>query len=88
MFTIYILYSIKDRRLYVGCTTNVSKRVKRHNYGEVQATKSRRPLVLIHSEIFENKGEAFQRERFLKSLWGARAKKKILREWLDKDQMF
>jgi putative endonuclease len=88
MFTVYILYSTKDRRLYVGCTTNIDKRVKRHNYGEVAATKSRRPLVLIHSETFNDKGEAFQRERFLKSLWGAREKKKILREWSDNNKMF
>ncbi len=77
-YFVYILLSSKDHKLYVGCTTNLEKRLVRHNNGAVQATKSRRPLSLIHSEKFEDKTEAFNRERFLKSLWGAREKKKIL----------
>ena len=82
VYAVYILYSEKDKRLYVGCTSNVSKRLEKHVAGEVPATKSRRPLVLIREEIFQNKGEAFKRERFLKSLWGAREKKKFLREYI------
>ncbi|HCC04888.1 TPA: excinuclease ABC subunit C [Patescibacteria group bacterium] len=82
MFRVYILLSQKDKKLYVGCTSNLEKRFKRHLDGYVQATKNRRPLVLIHSEQYDNKGEAFQRERFLKSLWSAREKKKILEKYL------
>jgi len=81
---VYILYSEKDNKLYVWCTNNFEKRVERHNLGYVPVTKHRRPLVLIHSENFKNKADAFQRERFLKSLWGARTKKKILKEYLKK----
>ncbi|MEK7134676.1 MAG: GIY-YIG nuclease family protein [Patescibacteria group bacterium] len=83
MFCIYILYSGKDKKLYVGCTNNLSKRLRRHENGHVSATKYRRPLTLIHSETYENKSEAFQRERFLKSLWGAREKKKIFKKYLE-----
>ncbi len=81
MYFVYILFSEKDKRLYVGCTSNLSERFKNHSNGEVMATKNRRPLVLIHMEEFSDKGEAFDRERFLKSLWGAREKKRILSEW-------
>lgn len=81
-YAVYVLYSQKDKRLYVGCTSDLQKRLKRHLTGQVEATKRRRPLVLIHSEEHENKGDAFNRERFLKSLWGAREKKKILLRWL------
>jgi putative endonuclease len=81
-YCVYILYSEKDKRLYVGCTVDVKKRVQRHDRGEVQSTRYRRPLVLIHSEEFDAKTEAFARERFLKSLWGAREKKKILGNYL------
>ncbi|MBI2086961.1 MAG: GIY-YIG nuclease family protein [Candidatus Zambryskibacteria bacterium] len=77
-YFVYILLSLKDKKLYVGCTTNLEKRLIRHNNGAVFATKSRRPLELIYSEKFESKTEAFNRERFLKSLWGARFKKKVL----------
>ena len=83
MFYVYILYSLKDKKLYVGCTNNLIKRFERHKNGHVLATKYRRPLELIHSEIFKNKTEAFQRERFLKSLWGAREKKKILTRYVN-----
>jgi len=82
-YFVYILFSENDKKLYTGCTNNLEKRLKRHNDGNVKATCFRRPLVLIHSEKFEHKGNAFNRERFLKSLWGAREKKKILKEYLE-----
>lgn len=83
-YTVYILFSLKDKRLYVGCTNNIEDRIKRHNAGNVQATRFRRPVVLIHEEKFENKTNAFNRERFLKSLWGAREKKNILKKFLER----
>lgn len=82
VYKVYILYSLKDHKLYVGCTTNIDKRLIKHNNGGVLATRYRRPLVLIFSEKFDNKADAFNRERFLKSLWGAREKKKILQQYL------
>jgi len=81
-YTVYILYGQKDHRLYVGCTSNIESRLKRHQSGQVAATTNRRPICLIHTEKFESKADAFNRERFLKSLWGAREKKKILLRWL------
>lgn len=81
--TVYILYSRKDGKLYVGCTSNIEERLKRHESGHVRATAHRRPLTLIKVEIFDVKREAFKRERYLKSLWGAREKKKILLEYLE-----
>ena len=78
-YTVYILYSLKDKRLYVGCASDIEERIRRHNSGQAQATRNRRPLLLIHSEKFEDKGKAFSRERFFKSLWGAREKKRILK---------
>jgi len=82
-YFVYVLHSERVKKLYVGCTSNLELRLKRHNKGQVKATCYRRPLILIHSELFQNKGEAFQRERFLKSLWGGRFKKKILKEYLE-----
>lgn len=83
-YFVYILYSQKDHKLYVGCTHNIETRIKEHNSGKVMATKNRIPLVVIHYEKFEDKSEAFNRERFLKSLWSGRFKKKILKEYLSK----
>jgi len=81
-YTVYILYSLKDKKLYVGCTKNIKNRIKRHSFGQIQATMNRRPLTLIHEEKFEDKSKAFNRERFFKSLWGSREKKKILKKYL------
>ena len=83
-YFVYILYSQKDHKLYVGCTSNLEDRIKEHNSKKVTATKNRTPLVLIHSENFDDKAEAFNRERFLKSLWAGKFKKKILKEYMDK----
>jgi len=80
-YFVYILLSNKDNKLYVGCTSDVARRIKDHNYGKVYATKNRRPLIVIHFEKFENKTDAFNRERFLKTLWSARFKKKILEKY-------
>ena len=85
-YAIYILYSEKDHRLYVGHTNNLSERIYRHNAGFVSATQNRRPLVCIHSEMFATRSEAMKRELFLKSLWGARIKKKILKKYLEEFQ--
>jgi len=84
-YTVYILYSKKDSKLYVGCTRNLGDRLQRHEKGYVQATRNRRPLELIHNEEFKSKSDAFNRERFLKSLWGSREKKKILKNYLDSE---
>lgn len=83
-YIVYILMSQKDHGLYVGCTTNLPQRLAAHNKGNVSSTKNRKPFVAIHSENFGVKGQAFQRERFLKSLWSARFKRKIKKEFLEK----
>ncbi len=83
-YFVYILMSEKDGRLYVGCTHEIEQRIKRHCDGLVPATSGRRPLVHIHTEEFLDKSQAFNRERFLKSLWGAREKKKIAQRYINK----
>lgn len=74
---VYVLRSDKDERLYIGCTSNLSKRVLEHNAGKVISTKSRRPLKLVYSEGFEDKYEAFFAERFYKT---AKGKKELLKK--------
>jgi putative endonuclease len=81
-YVVYILYSEKDGRLYVGCTSDFSKRFAHHLHGDIPATKNRIPLQCIHQELFASKSNAFNRERFLKSLWGSRFKKKIKDDFL------
>ena len=79
MFTVYVLYSLKDKHTYVGCTKDINKRVEEHNLGRVPSTKLRRPLRLVYQEDFEDQHEAFLREKHYKSSWGRRRLRKNLR---------
>ena len=67
MFHTYVLRSERDGRLYVGSTSNLSKRIDEHNRGKVRSTKGRRPFSLVYREEYENKIMARKREIFLKS---------------------
>lgn len=73
MYTVYVLKSIKDYKLYIGCTGLLSRRLIEHNEGKVSSTKNRRPLVLVYKEEFFTKKEALQRERYFKG--GGKARK-------------
>jgi putative endonuclease len=66
----YILKSLKDGKFYYGSTTDLSKRIKKHNAGGVPSTKHRRPLELFYSEAYETIEEAFKREMFFKTIDG------------------
>lgn len=80
-YFVYILYNQKDKNLYTDYTCNLEKRMAKHDNSLIRSTCYRRPLSLIYFEEFKHKGETFQGERFLKSLWGAREKKKILKRY-------
>jgi putative endonuclease len=84
MYYVYILLSLKDNKLYVGCTNNLKNRFKRHNEGLIKSTKSRRPLILIHYEAFLDKHDAFTREQGLKTGWGRNQLKKMLKNYFVK----
>ena len=78
MQTVYVLKSLKDGNLYIGCTADVRNRLELHNAGAVLATKSRTPLELIYREEYADKYEAFRMERFYKTAKGKRLLKKKL----------
>jgi putative endonuclease len=64
---VYTLLSLKDNKLYTGFSTNLRNRLSQHARGQVESTKNRRPLRLIHYEYFINEKDARSREVFLKS---------------------
>ena len=75
----YILQSQKDQSLYIGYTRDLKKRFKRHNNGESRATKPFRPYNLIFYEAFLNRIDAKNREEYLKSGYGRRTIKTLLK---------
>lgn len=78
MYYFYVLYSLKDNKLYKGFSENASARLIRHNAGGSTSTRNRRPLVLIYLEQFTTKQEAMARERWSKTLEGGSELKEIL----------
>lgn len=78
MFYIYILQSLKDKKLYTGFTSDLKKRLKEHEYGNVESTRNRRPLELIYYEAYKEKSNALLREKYLKTTKGKQQLKKQL----------
>ncbi len=82
MYYIYVLRSLVDEHYYVGYTTDLKRRVEKHNKGIVPATKKRQPLKLIYYEACLNKNDAIKREKYLKTAWGKRYIKSRLKNYL------
>lgn len=82
-YYVYILYSLKDNKFYIGFTNNLKRRLTEHALGQVEATKNRIPLKLIHYEYFINRLDAEAREKFLKSGFGRKQFKEFLKKTLE-----
>ena len=66
MFFCYIL-RCADETFYVGHTDDLNSRIVLHNSGfGANYTACRRPVVLVHSEIFTTREQALVRERQIK----------------------
>jgi putative endonuclease len=81
-YYVYVLQSEKDRKFYIGCASNIKKRLEEHNSGKVSTTRNRRPLKLIYWEGCLNQQDAASRERYLKTTWGKRYIKSRLKEYI------
>ncbi len=84
MYWVYFLYSDKTKSIYVGCTSSIEKRLEQHNKGLVKSTKNRGPFRLIYKEKYNNLSIARKREDYLKSLYGFRERKRIIKEYFNK----
>ena len=77
MYYAYVLMSLRNKRLYVGSTDNLRRRVVEHN-SEIggKYTRDNRPFKLVFYEAFLSKEDATRQEVFYKSGYG----KEILKE--------
>lgn len=66
MFFVYILKSKVDGNLYIGYTSNLKERFKKHNLGLVKSTSLRKPFYLIYYEAYASRRDATAREYNLK----------------------
>jgi putative endonuclease len=81
-YYVYILRSEKDGAFYTGFTTDLRRRIREHQNGEVPSTKRRLPLVLTYWEGCLSQKDATHREKYLKTAWGKRYIKNRLRNYL------
>jgi putative endonuclease len=66
MFYIYILYSKKANKYYIGQTENVEDRLVSHNSGIPTFTSIAKDWILVYTELFEARNEAIRRENEIK----------------------
>jgi len=70
MILVYVLFSKKHDRIYIGMTNNMDRRIKEHNTGRNRSTKAYIPWIIVHSENYDNRVDARKREKYLKSYRG------------------
>ena len=66
MHFVYLLKSLKDNTLYLGCTSNLKKRIIEHNQGKADYSQKHIPWKLVYFEGYYSKTDAFGREQKLK----------------------
>jgi len=81
MYYVYVLYSKEDKKLYVGYTDNLKRRIAEHQNGLVPSTKHRRPLELIYYEACLSDVDAVAREKSLKTGFGRHYLKNRLKNY-------
>ena len=71
MFTVYVLYSLKYDKIYIGFTSDIKSRILSHNEKAKKGWTIRfRPWEIIYTEEKESKKDAMDREKQLKSSRG------------------
>ena len=82
----YVLRSTMYRRLYVGCTSDLKRRLDEHNAGKNISTKPYIPYEVIYYEALPTLEESVVRERFYKTGRGREVLEKILFKTLSQER--
>ena len=68
MFTVYVLFSERYNKIYIGYSSNIQQRLLSHNKLSKKGwTIKFRPWKLVYTEEFDTKTDAMKREKVLKS---------------------
>ncbi len=67
-FFLYIIYSKKLDRYYIGQTSSLKNRLDKHLEGTTRYTKRTNDWVLVYSEAYKTRPEAMRREKFIKRM--------------------
>ena len=85
MYYVYTLLC-EDNNFYIDYTADLDNRVESHKQGRVKSTRNRLPLELAYYEGYQNKQDAKQREKFLKSGSGHQYLEKRLSNYLNNNR--
>jgi putative endonuclease len=71
MYYIYILFSLKTNKYYIGSTDDLDRRLKHHNAGSTPSTKSGAPnWEICYTEAVIDRTTALKRELEIKKKKG------------------
>jgi putative endonuclease len=82
MFYVYVLQSLRDKKLYIGYSADLKRRLREHKIGGSVSTKKRLPFKPLYYEAHTNENDARRRERYFKTEKGKSTLRQMLREAL------
>ena len=82
MHYVYVLESFKDCSWYIGSTSDIKRRIGEHNSGNSGFTNQHRPYKLLCYIGLPLKSDAERFEGYLKSGYGRRILKNMIRDYL------
>ena len=71
-YSVYILFSERLGKFYVGQTSDLNKRLERHNAGRERFTRTGIPWNLVHTESCGSRSAAMKLEKKIKNLGAKR----------------
>ncbi|MFH1119727.1 MAG: GIY-YIG nuclease family protein [Bacteroidota bacterium] len=78
VYTVYVIQSEINNRLYKGMTQNIIARLNEHNSGRNFSTSPYRPWKLVYTKQFSDAVAARNWEKYLKSGSGREMLNKLL----------
>ena len=81
MYQVYILFSVKLNRYYVGQTNDLSSRLKRHNAGVENYTSKGLPWEIVYQVKVTTRSEAMRMEKKIKNF----KSQERIREFIEKE---
>jgi putative endonuclease len=78
MVMVYALFNRMNDEIYIGITSDISRRLNEHNTGKSRYTKAYRPWQVFYSEECNDYVEARKQEVYFKTTKGRRELRKKL----------
>ena len=67
MYSVYIIYSGKIDKYYIGFSADITERLLKHNRSTRGFSSTGKPWSLVYTEHFKVKKDALEREKQLKN---------------------